>query len=280
MCNQNQIKLLTKGKNMKWKSYILLTTAVLLSISTPEKLFANEEILNPKEESENIVVGSRRLSVQEEVQFQEERWSRANEEGTANEIPFNPEEGLRARGPQQASLGNLVTRDQGAKASIRHISVTHPGAYHYPYAVSPFGDTVELGDGSIWTVKQSDRFLTLDWLTTDTIFVTQNHDFFSTYKYQLINQNTGSDIRVNMTLGPLYNGPMTYFVTGIDYSRRLVWLNDGSRWAISIWDGGALKKWMQNDTVVIGVNTGIGQTFNPHLLINVALNDYIEAENI
>ena len=154
---------------------------------------------------------------------------------------------------------------------------SHPGAHHWPIAVSPFGDEVTLEDGSVWKVKNSHRYRTLDWFSSDDIVIFANHQWFSNYYYQLQNQTTGQYCNVNMQLGPIYNGAYTRWVYAIDYLNGEIILDDNSMWTIGSGSTKALKKWLLNDTVMIGINNAWFSP-KPNILINVNVLDYVSAD--
>jgi hypothetical protein len=85
----------------------------------------------------------------------------------------------------------------------------------------------------------------------------------------LNNQATGTSAKANLYLGPFYNGLFTHWINSIDYSNGVVILEDGSTWVMSSWDKKSWKKWLPNDTVLIGVNDGFLSSFNPNILLNV-----------
>ncbi|HEY4832719.1 MAG TPA: hypothetical protein VIH61_09205, partial [Waddliaceae bacterium] len=134
---------------------------------------------------------------------------------------------------------------------------------------------VELEDGSIWTVSSNDRYKTLDWMTGDVIIVLPNNSLFSSYYYCLVNLNTGATAKVNLTLGPIFNGIFTHWIVAINYAYREICLEDGSVWKISSLNDSILYKWLPNDTVIIGVNSGWLSCINPNMLINVNINNYV-----
>lgn len=146
---------------------------------------------------------------------------------------------------------------------------THTGALHYPFAVSVFGDRVELEDGSVWTVRSGDTYKTLNWLTSDLIVMTPNQEWFTVYNYKLTNQNTGVSVGVNLELGPIYNGTCTHWIIAIDKANNKVCLEDGSIWEMSNDDYRVVNKWLINDTVIIGVNDGWLSSYRPNILLNV-----------
>lgn len=154
---------------------------------------------------------------------------------------------------------------------------SHPGAYQNPVSISYFGDTVELMDGSIWAIAASDAYKVVNWLPTDAVVITANHNWFSSYSFRLTNQNTGDAAVCNLYLGPIdpmYNSIYTHWITAIDYYYDVVYLEDGSRWDISAFDSKVISNWMPNDVVIIGVNDGWLSYSNPNILINVNMLNY------
>ncbi len=150
---------------------------------------------------------------------------------------------------------------------------THPGAYHSPVGISLMGD-VELEDGSVWQVSPVDAAITRSWMPSDLVVITPNHSWFSSYQFKITNQNTGQAVLANLTLGPIYNGLYTRWITAIDYYYSVVYLDDGSVWNMSTWDSGTVDKWEPNDTVIIGVSDGLFSSTHPNILINVNMLNY------
>lgn len=167
---------------------------------------------------------------------------------------------------------------QGSAKGIKGIYATsHMGAFYTIKTVSLSG-SIELMDGSIWLVSANDAYTPLSWFTSDLLIITPNHDWFSSYNFKITNQSTGEAILVNMYLGPLYSGAYTYWISAIDYSNNIVFLNDGSRWDMSFFDRKIVKKWLVNDTVMIGINDGSLSSYNPNILINVNMLNYARGD--
>ncbi len=217
---------------------------------------------------ERVPVGTRTTSLVENLKVQEQRAQRAQEKQKAQE-----EESDEVQAQAQTKEGKRVSN--GA-----YYYTSHEGAYHNPLVVSYLGDTVSLEDGSIWIVKASDRYKTLDWYTNDTIVITPNHSWFSKFDYCLNNVNTGASVQVNLSLGPIYNGVYTYWITAIDYSRDQICLSDGSVWDISGFDHSVVKKWLPNDTIIVGIDDGVFNALTPNILINVNTLNYVSANCI
>lgn len=149
---------------------------------------------------------------------------------------------------------------------------SHPGAFHRPHCVSSFGETIELEDGSIWSVSYGDRWKTISWLRDDVITIFPNTSWFGT-DFRMVNQNTGDTVDVDLRYGPVLGNIFTYKIVDIDYMNGIVYLQDSS-WAISINDETVIYSWHVGDTVIIGHNDGWNSTIRPHILINVNVNDF------
>lgn len=146
---------------------------------------------------------------------------------------------------------------------------SHPGAFHNPLLISALGDSVEIEDGSIWSISPSDTYKTLNWITSDLVVITPNHDWFSSHMFRMTNQNTGVSVKCNLVLGPIYNGLYTHWIVAINYYTQQICLEDGSIWTVTGFDSSVFSKWLINDTVIIGINDGFLSSSKPNILINV-----------
>lgn len=223
--------------------YLSIVNSLVFGAVTAENTVSQKET--------HIVVGERPLSLKKQEKIQEKR--------KAQEEQFSTDEKREEKGVKAAAF------------------TKHAGAFHRPVYVSLFGEKVELEDGSLWSVHPEDYHHTLDWMTGDVILITPNHSWFASYNYVLNNMSTGEIVRVQMTLGPIYNGIYTHWIIGIDYNRGEVCLEDGSVWDISTFDTSIMNRWLPNDTIIIGTNDGWFSSYNPHILINVNVNSYANA---
>lgn len=215
-----------------------------------------------KEEPKHVTMGDRVQSHADYVKHQEARVSRHAAEETSEEAMM----------PKNLTAIESEEEDQELQAKKIYYT-SHEGAFHRAVCVTYNGDQLTLEDGSVWSVASWDRWKTNDWLSSDTIMVSQNKWYFSSYQFMLINQNTGKEVEVNMLLGPLYAGYYTYWITGIDHFSNKVYLNDGSIWQMDAFDYAIIDQWLLNDTVIIGVNE-TANYFNPNILINVNMLNY------
>lgn len=165
--------------------------------------------------------------------------------------------------------------DQGqSELQARGMKAEHALAYQQAYAIDyDFGTQIELLNGSVWAVRPNGRGKVRNWLPTDVLFIGSNSSSYSNFKLE--NQTTGNSAEVDIILGPFYYGERTSWIIDIDWYNRRVTLNDGSQWDVSLWGKPELRRWMINDTVLIGVNKGISSWFNTSLLVNVATKDFV-----
>lgn len=208
-----------------------------------------DECRRPADMRSKAELEAREMSHAEYVSFQEERAQRSQEQDYDDE---------------------LVRKST--------YFTTHEGSQHKPIAVAPLGDIVKLEDSSCWAVQFSDRYKTLDWMTGDSIIITPNHRWFSSYYFKLINEKTGVSVLTNLATPPGYSDRATHWITVLDISDRIIALEDGSVWEISIWDRGILQKWLTNDTIMIGIEDGWFYP-NPNILINASMKEinYVSA---
>jgi len=163
----------------------------------------------------------------------------------------------------------------------RSTAVEHAGAYHQPYAIdTEFGSEIELVDGSVWVVHSKSRATVKQWSISDLLFIspnssTQKNDSVFSYNFSLVNDTENTIANVELIKGPFYYGDNSYWIVNIDSYRNKVTLNDSSQWDISIWGRAELRRWLVNDTVLLGVNSGLSKLFNHSILINVATKDYV-----
>lgn len=182
---------------------------------------------------------------------------------------------------ERAELRSLTSEKKTGEESEEKIAkgnrstyyTSHSGAIHTPIGISYLGEFVELEDGSFWEVESGDRYKTLNWLTGDTLIIKRNSEWFKSHKYRLINVTTGVEVRVNLYLGPVYNGIYTNWIVAIDQTKGNLLLQDGSLWQLSFAESSEYRNWLSNDTIIIGVNDGWFMGTYPNLLINVNTNN-------
>jgi hypothetical protein len=251
------------------KKYWLGLVMVMVAMGS---LPANERPLHDESEKKaRAIVGERALTTAEVAEIEEERARVAQENGA---------ESADGKEAAEANEEGQEGTEKQARAYVQVLTPYsfHAGAFHYLQSFG-FGDIdVKLQDGSLWSIRSIDQHKMPLWYSGDQIVITPNHTWFSSYKYQMNNQNIGQDAEVNLKVGPYLDGPFTYRVVAIDYFLKEVQLNDGTWWDISIFDGALLDKWLPGDYVIIGINDEYDSSTRPYILINANINTWIKAD--
>lgn len=230
----------------------LWLTGLCCALLTSSMLMADDAA------AQHIPVGERAMPKAEKDAHEAQRAEKAEQNLAEDGAPMQADKAFVMKAASKAV----------AKSAARDVYfTTHPGAYHHPYSMTPI--SIELEDGSIWVYHPADAYVTVGWLPTDLIVITPNHTIFSSYDYRLTNQNTGTSVAVNLSMGPIYNGPATHWIQAIDYYSNIVYLEDGTIWKMSSFDSGIVGQWVINDTVIIGVNDSWLSSSRPNILINV-----------
>ena len=198
----------------------------------------------------------------------------------ANEGDTTDQQPQKERFP--VAIRDVQKENQEHEVDSRFFNNKYPPVYYSPgmhrlAAVSAFGDSVELEDGSVWKVSPYDASKVAFFTSQDPIVITQNHRWFSKYQYKLINQSTGASLETNLHLGPIKDGAYTLYVIGVDTIRGEVILSDQTRWGISSYDFSDFQDWILYDAIIIGHNSGWDSGCQG-LLINVTLNSSVRAE--
>ena len=152
-----------------------------------------------------------------------------------------------------------------------------PPSCHWLSALSGLGESLEIEDGSVWKVDPYYRREIFYWRINDTLTLTQNRDWFSNMNYRLVNQTTGGSVAVNLFLGPILESEYTRFITALDTHRGEIILTDGSHWLVCPRDFQRFDRWVLNDCILIGSNSGWEPSYD-FILINSNTNDFVRAK--
>jgi hypothetical protein len=148
--------------------------------------------------------------------------------------------------------------------------------YHWAHDIVNFGDLIELEDGSKWSVAKTDVYKASSWQLYDQIVITPAAAWFwfSSPKYRLTNQITGTCVEADLYLGPRPFGPYTHWVVALDKYAGHVFLEDGSSWTVAHEDWTLFDKWLINDFIIIGRNDSWFSSYE-YILINVNAEHHI-----
>lgn len=184
--------------------------------------------------------------------------------------------------PPEASVQAPLGEEEKEKSACcyvfdRYPAISNSGAFRWKKIVSPNGESVELDDGSVWKVNKYDGYKVLSWKVSDELVITQNHRWFTSYQYRIINQATGTSIEANLFLGPIVNGIASRYASSIDFHNGLALLTDGTQWEICPSDFSLFANWANGDAIIIGFNSGWDSKYDG-LLINVNMNQSVRAK--
>lgn len=172
-----------------------------------------------------------------------------------------------------------VINEMGLLAA--YYATSHRAAYHKPINISADGLNVEFEDQSIWEVHSWDANKLKTWNLTQTVLIAPNKNIFTrwSYPYKLINLDNGDIAKANMKFTPVLNDPnvdiFVHWIEDIDYSNRMLRLEDGSVWNILWSDKDMMYNFARYNIVIVGTNDGWYRGSNPNILICVRNNQYI-----
>jgi hypothetical protein len=161
-----------------------------------------------------------------------------------------------------------------AVSSDLKVYALYSEASHWVGNVGILGDWVSFEDGSKWQISFSDQFEVSYWWKGDIVYVTQSDKLLSIYDYMIINESRGTVIYANRVSKPYYNGAYTRYIVAIDRFSDRILLNDGTWWNVAWIDDTIMQRWMENDTVIIGINSGWDCLTYPFIVINVGIDAY------
>lgn len=153
----------------------------------------------------------------------------------------------------------------------------HADSYYHIVAYSDNGDTLQLYDGSKWSIQSNGRKKVLYWRKSQEIFIKPNVSWFSFYKYVLYNRTTNEAVEANLLSHPLPQGEKVFAIVEIRPYERQFLLNNHTVWQLS--PNANMERWFVGQRVFIGVNNKWRTVEFPHILINADRSDnpYVEA---
>ncbi len=231
------------------KNWIYIAIGSALAVSGP--LAAEERPIEPPKTE------ARSLSLAERGKTRE-KWMQLNRE--------NP-----------VDLSGLDTKSFQANKAVKQdlkVYALYLEAAHRLDNVGILGDWISFEDGSKWQISFSDQYEVSCWWQGDVVYVTQSDKLLSIYDYMIVNETRGTVIYANRISKPYYNGVYTRYIVSIDRFSDRILLNDGTWWNVAWIDDSIMQRWMENDTVIIGINSGWDCLTYPFILINVGIDAY------
>lgn len=223
-------------------------------------------------------LGDRKVNLEYSIDQEKLITELANADKKAN---FEPSEDM-LKACRDCKMENQAVIPDEAPVQKLHSKATyvttHPNALHFVTAVTkPYGDPIQLEDGSIWSIYSGDCYKTLNWLTTDNILIlpNRNNAWNSIYPYAIHNQQTGVTVQASYSAAPWVNSGYSRWIYSIDYYNCQLVLNDGSIWNVPFCDSWILSSYLPGDYVIMGFNDAPGNGLGSNILINFNTLQYV-----
>jgi hypothetical protein len=153
----------------------------------------------------------------------------------------------------------------------------------------PEGHTLELDDGSVWKVHQNSLPRSKNFYKEGDLIVIYPVilRFLSDSMFFFHNKNSGQNVNVDLSLGPISGRPGCVEIEEIDFYQGVLLLRDGYNnrltWQVNSDSLTQLRQWKPGQAVILGSNRRHANIFgSPYefSLINVEKIEIIQANRI
>jgi hypothetical protein len=160
-----------------------------------------------------------------------------------------------------------------------------PGVIHHLADVSSHDNTFTLDNRSKWIASNIEMIK--NWKIDDELLITQNQAFFSAYRFALVNPRLQKAVPISLHREPLpIDNQKMFFILNIDPANDVIALSNGLEYSVYPHDHGTLRKFTENDRVILGFNssdkldTANLDYYKCYLLIDTTCNSYVRANPI
>ena len=159
-----------------------------------------------------------------------------------------------------------------------------PGLIHHLIECSLKHNTFILDNLSKWS--SSNIEMVKNWKDDDDLLITQNQAFFSACRFALVNPRLQKAVPISLIREPLPVDHKMYFIMKIDPANDLIALSNGIEYTIYLQDHGTLRKFSENDRVIIGFNSSDRldsisiDYYKSYLLIDTTCNSCVRANPV
>ncbi len=179
-------------------------------------------------------------------------------------------------------VGNLIDTDAGSIdfGLIEYIGKV-PGLIHHLADCTSNDNTFSLENRSKWTAANIEMIR--NWKSEDELLITQNQAFFSPHRFALVNPRLQKAVPISLLREPLPIENKMFFILSIDPANDVITLSNGVDYSIYPHDHGTLRKFSENDRIILGFNSSdkLDVTnldyYKCYLLINTTCNSYVRA---
>lgn len=159
-----------------------------------------------------------------------------------------------------------------------------PGLIQYIVDFSMNDNVFTLDNRSKWTASNIEMIK--NWKIGDELFITQNHAFFSAHRFALVNFRLQKAVPISLLTEPYPIEMKTFFLLGIDPSNDVISLDNEIDYSVHPGDHGTLRKFSENDRVILGINSTDRldecnlEHYKRYLMIDTTCNAYIRVNPI
>lgn len=258
------------------KRFLLSSLTTLLSLNG--HLISNETLQEDNAASINghVPVRSREQDADKREQM---RNSRAKHEDEQNAEQTEAQKALLRTSNKLASSESqfMLAPRQMTLPNYALASYVFPVNCHWLISIADGYRSVELEDGSHWEVAPGDTYTLRNWRREDSLVITPNYSWLSSYDYYITNKNTNTYVNANLFVGPLAFGPYSHWITEIDHFRGYIYLENQMVWCVNPQDSHIFKDWAPKDHVIFGLSDSWISPFD-HILINVNMDNHIRVK--
>jgi hypothetical protein len=171
----------------------------------------------------------------------------------------------------------LAPREMMTRPQISLTSLAYPINSHWLTSIADSNRSIEMEDGSHWEVSPFDSYILRNWKREDSLVITPNYNWLSSYDYYITNKSTNTYVKANLYIGPVAFGPFSHWIVDVDYIGGHVYLENQMVWCINPQDNYVLKDWSVNDHIIFGIYDSWFSSYD-HILINVNMDNHIRAK--
>ncbi len=257
------------------KKFILPSLASLLLFNA--HLIADETTQENTEASidGHVSVRSRDMDPAKREHMQSVRAEQSDDEQTSDKT--EAQRALRKASNKIVSSQNqfMLAPRHMTRPELTLASYAFPINCHWLTSIADTNRSLELEDGSHWEVSPSDAYTLRNWRREDSLVITPNYSWLSSYDYYITNKSNNSFVKANLYVGPVAFGPYSHWI--VDIQSGHVYLENQMIWCISPQDINVLRDWAVNDHVIFGVHDSWFSPFD-HILINVNMDNHIRVK--
>ncbi len=177
-------------------------------------------------------------------------------------------------------LENIVETDAGLIdfGLIEYIGKI-PGVIHQLLDTSLVDNTFTLDNLSKW--NSSNIEMIKNWKNDDELLITQNQAFFSVHRFALVNPRLQKAVPISLLREPLPIDHKMFFILKIDPANDVIALSNGIEYSVYPHDHGTLRKFSENDRVILGFNssdkldTTSIEHYKSYILIDTTCNSFV-----